>query len=102
MQLGVLDHVRLHEDRGAGRVDARRQPIHDHFPRAGLDTVWIFVVRGERMPIRDEEEAVILVLQLDPVLEGPVQMAQMHTSGRSHTGDDPVCCSGNTTQAITP
>jgi hypothetical protein len=33
MQLGVLGHLRLDEQRRPDRIDARRQPVDDHVPR---------------------------------------------------------------------
>ena len=42
------------------------------------------IPRGQRVPIGDEEVALILVLQFDPILEGAVIVAEMQLSGRAH------------------
>ena len=43
-------------------------------------------MRGQRVPVGDEEQALELVLQPDPVLEHAVIMAEMQRAGRTHAG----------------
>jgi len=38
------------------------------------------------MPVGDEEVALILVLQFDPVAERTMEIAEMQRAGRSHAG----------------
>jgi hypothetical protein len=40
---------------------------------------------GQRMPVGSEEKALILVLQLDPVFQYAVIMAQVQATSRTHT-----------------
>ncbi len=41
------------------------------------------------MPIGDEEIAFVLVLQLDPILEGAVIIAEVQQPGGPHAGEHP-------------
>ena len=88
VQFGMLRHARLDEEMRHARIDAGRQPVDHHVPDARRDDVRLFVVGGERMPVGHEEEAVVLVLQLDPVLQHAVIVAQMELAGRPHAGQD--------------
>ena len=47
------------------------------------------VVAGQRVPVGDEVEAVVLVLQRHPVAEGADEVAEVQPSGRPHARDDP-------------
>ena len=82
----MLRHARLDEERGLRRIDAGGEPVDEHVPHGLLDDAGILVVRGERVPVGDEEEARILVLQLDPVLERAVVVAEVHRAGGAHAG----------------
>jgi hypothetical protein len=42
------------------------------------------------MPVGDEKKAVVLILQLHPVVQGPMQMAQMKFSGGPHSAQHPL------------
>ena len=86
MQLGMLGHARLDEQRRDARVQARRQPVDRHRPDVLLELRGVLVAGRERMPVGDEEIAFVLVLQLDPVLQRAVVVAQMQHAGRAHTG----------------
>ena len=90
MQLGVLRHARLDEQRRLRRIDAGGQPVDHHVPYVLPDDLRIFVVRGQRMPVGDEKQALVLVLQLDPVLQHAVIVAEMQRAGRAHAGQDAI------------
>ncbi|MNT80341.1 hypothetical protein D3C72_2197850 [compost metagenome] len=90
MQLGVLWHLGLDEDGGLFRIDARGQPIDHHFPDRLLDDGDFVVVGGQRVPVGDHEVAVVAGLQLDPVLDHAVVVAQMQAARRAHAGKNAV------------
>ena len=46
------------------------------------------VAGGEGVEIGDEEEAVVLVLELDPVEEGAHVVAEVELAGGAHAGQD--------------
>src|SRR5262249_9472 len=48
----------------------------------------ILVLRGQCVPIGDEEETTILVLQFQPVLEHPEVVPEVKFTGRTHPADD--------------
>jgi hypothetical protein len=55
------------------------------------DALRVVVLGGQRVPVGDEEEAGILVLQPDPVLQHAVVVAEMQAAGRAHPGEDSFC-----------
>ena len=85
MQLGVFRHSGLNEQRGACRIDAGSQPVHHHVPHILLDDLRRVVMRGQRVPVRHEEQAFVFVLHLHPIFQHTVVMAQVQTSGWAHT-----------------
>jgi hypothetical protein len=91
MQFGVFGNLRLDEQRRSLRIDAGRQPVDDHVPGRGDDALRIVVLGGQRVPVGDEEQAGMLVLQRDPVLEHAVVVAKMQAAGRAHAGEDSFC-----------
>ena len=68
------------------RIEARRQPVDEHLLDEFRQLLGVFVARGQRVPVGDEEIALVLVLQLDPVLERAVIVAEMQLAGRPHSG----------------
>ena len=53
-----------------------------------LMTLGIFVVGGQRMPVRHEEEALVLVLESHPVAQHAVVVPEMQPSSGAHPGED--------------
>ena len=47
------------------------------------------VVGGQRVPVGDEEEAIVLVLQLDPVIQRAHEVSQVQLAGGAHAAQDP-------------
>ena len=84
VQLGVLRHPGLHEHPREAGVDARGEPVDHHLPHVVGDGPGLVVVRGERVPVGDEEEALVLLLQAQPVLQDAVVVAQVQGAGRAH------------------
>jgi hypothetical protein len=72
VKLRVLRYPRLNKDGGGTRVNPRREPIDHRVPGVLLNVVGVFVVRGEGMPISDEEEALVLVLETHPIFQHPM------------------------------
>ncbi len=102
VQLGVLRHPRLDEERGIPRADPRCQPVDDHLPDALGDDTGIFVVGGQRVPVGDEEEALVLVLQPHPVLEHAVVVTEVQAAGRPHARQDALVLRGDGIQSCRP
>ena len=100
MQLGVLGHARLDEECCRARIDPGRQPVDHHLAGARRDDRGILVVRRQGMPVGDEEETLILVLQLQPVLQDTVIVPQMETARRTHPGEDARVVCGNGSQGM--
>ncbi len=90
MQLRVLGHPGLHEDDGGARVDTRSEPVDHHVEGVLLDVAGILVAGRQRVPVRHEEEAFVAVLQLEPVPDDAVIMAQVQPAGRTHPREYPV------------
>ena len=86
VQLGVLGDVRLDKKRGDPGIQAGRQPVDDDVLDVLLEPGGVLVPGGEHVPVGDEEEALVLVLQIDPVAQCPVVVAQVQAAGRAHAG----------------
>ena len=84
MQLGMLRHFRLDKQRRLRGINAGGQPINHHVPGVLLDLCGAIVMGGERVPISDKKETLILVLQAHPVLEHAVVVTKVQRSGRTH------------------
>src|ERR1035437_785282 len=87
VQLGVLQHVRLDEQRAALGIEAGREVVDHDLKRVLLDAARVGVVGGESVPIGNEEKAVILVLQAYPVAQRADIIAEVQLSGRSHAAE---------------
>jgi hypothetical protein len=95
VELGVLGHERLYEEGAALRVEADGDPVGDIVVRVGQQVCRVRVLTGERVPVGDEVEAVVPLLQLHPVPEGASEVPQVELSRRAHAGDDSRFHSGH-------
>lgn len=86
MQLRMCRHLRLNEKLCLARINADRQPVYYHLPDAVRNDIRVFVVRRQRMPVRDKKEAFVLMLEFYPVFQHAMIMTEMEASGRSHAG----------------
>ena len=86
VQFGMFRHARLDEQRGLRRIDACGQPVDDHVPHALLDDLRRVVMRGQRMPVGHEKQALVLVLHFHPVLQYTMVMPQVQTARGAHSG----------------
>ena len=68
MQFRMLRHLALHEHRCRTGIHPGCQPIDNGFEGVLIDGFRMFVVGGQGMIIRHKEEALILVLQLHPIV----------------------------------
>ena len=48
----------------------------------------VFVMSGERVPVGDEEVAIVFLLELQPVGEGAEEMAEVQAAGGPHSAED--------------
>ena len=85
MQHGMFRHVGLNEDRGPFGVDSRREPVDQQFPDVGRDLAGVFVIGGQRVPIRHKEETRMVVLKGFPIREGPQIITQVQASAGLHS-----------------
>ena len=79
----MLRHQRLDEQRRACGVEPRAEPVGRHLDRVlwhlrGVEPV------GEQVPVGGEVEALVRVLQRDPVGERPEVIPQVQPPARSH------------------
>ncbi len=86
-QLGVLQHAALQKQHALCRVEPGRQVVQHHLDRIGRDLAGVGVVRGQRVPVGDEEVAIVLVLQLDPVGQRAHVVAQVQFSRGAHAAE---------------
>ncbi len=88
VQLGVLGHVRLDEQRRDPGIEAGRQPVDEHVVHVLLQVCGLVVAGREHVPVGHEEEALVLVLQLHPVAQRAVVVAEVQPPGGPHAGQD--------------
>ena len=86
VQLSMFGHFGLDEECGMRRIDPCCQPVDDHVPHGLLDDLRIVVMRGQRVPVGHEEQALELVLHLHPVLQYTMVMPQVQTACGTHPG----------------
>jgi len=82
----VFRHAGLDKDPGGARVDPGRQPVHDHVIDAVAYDLGGFVLRGQGMPVGDEEKTLVFILQLEPVPQDAMIMAQVQLPRGPHAG----------------
>ena len=88
VQLRVLRHERLDENRAPLRIEAGGEPVRDVVERVRGHLAGVGVVARQRVPVGDEIEAVVLLLQRHPVAERADQVPQMQPSRRPHARND--------------
>ena len=88
VQLGVLRHHRLDEQRALLRIDAGGDPVGGVVEGVGRDLLRVRVLAGQRVPVGHEVEAVEPILELDPVAQRAHQVPEMELSGRAHPRHD--------------
>ena len=92
MQFGMLRHMRLDEHGAALGIEPGGKPIEQDFYGILLYLRSIGVVGGERVPVGDKKEALILVLHAYPVIECAHEIAQVQLPGRAHPAEDAFLC----------
>jgi len=88
IELGVLRHERLDEERALLRIETGGDPVGHVLVRVGRQLGSVGEVARQRMPVGDEIEAVVDVLQRHPVAERTGQVTEMEAAGRPHSGND--------------
>jgi hypothetical protein len=89
MQLGVFWHARLYEKHAFFRIETGTEVVNRQLTHPILDLRGIGVSGGQGMPISDKVEAVVGLLKLDPVLQGPEVIAEVELARRAHAAEDP-------------
>ncbi len=86
-ELGVLRHRRLHHDRGLLRIDARGQKQRGDLQDLGAQLGRLLINR-DGVQIDDAEDALVVVLDLDPVLQRAQIISDVQIAGRLNAGED--------------
>ena len=89
IELGMGLHVGLLEKDTLLGIEAGREEVQKKLPDIVPKGVGLLVVRGQRMPVGNEEKAVVPILELYPVSEGPHVVAQVQPSGGLDAAHDP-------------
>ena len=88
VQLGVLRDVRLDEDGADLGVETGGEEVDRHVADVLAERGGIGVVGGEGVEVGDEEVALVLVLELDPVVERAHVVAEVKAAGGTHARED--------------
>ena len=67
----MLRHVRLDEQRAALGIEPGGEPVEHHLEGILLHAARVGVVGGQRVPVGDEEEALVVVLQATQLRSAP-------------------------------
>ena len=71
-------------------VQSRSEPVDQHIADVLLQARGVLVAGRERVPVGDEEVALVLVLQLDPVAQRAVIVAQVQRARGTHARQNPA------------
>ena len=95
-QLVDRRHLALDEHRALVRVDPDGEPVGRDVDHALADLVRPIGPRRERVLVGDQEVAIVLVLQRQPVFDAADVMPEVQPPGRRVAGEDAgfVCCHG--------
>ena len=97
----VLLDVGLAEDDGAAGVEAGGEEVECDLEDVLLHAAGVGVVGGEGVQVGDEEVAVVVVLEADPVVQRTHVVAEVKAAGGSHAGEytGAWCCAGKMRRA---
>ena len=89
MQGHYLGDMGLNKDDAALGVDAGGQPVQHHGLNVGLDLGAFFrgFNGGQGVDVYGTVDAVVILLQANPVLQRPQVVAKVKRSGRAHPGE---------------
>ena len=88
MQFGVLGQPRLDEERRLRWIESRRQPVRDHFQGVLVQFTRVRVIGGQHVPVGHEVKALVVTLQLHPVLKCTDKVAEVKLPGGPHAAQD--------------
>src|SRR3954463_5141291 len=89
----MLRNMRLNKHRALLRIEPGCEIVEHHIDGVLLDARSVGVVASERVPIGDEEEALITFLKLYPICQRTHVIAQVQLASRPHATEDalPAC-----------
>ena len=87
-ELGMFLDPGLAEKNRFLRIQAAAEPVDEHLPAVLADLAGLGVPGGERVPVGDKVIAQVLVLQLEPALQGADVVAQVQPPAGPRTADD--------------
>ena len=80
----VFGHQRLNEECRPFGIETRGEPVGRHVEGARHDLRGVGVIAGERMPVGDEIEAIVLILKGGPIIQRSDKVPEVQLSGRAH------------------
>src|SRR5919198_5032117 len=83
----MLGHMRLHEEDGAGGIDAASQKIDRHARDPLLVGLWI-VLDGQGVQVDDADDAVMRLLHAHPILHRAHVIAQVQATRGLDAAED--------------
>jgi len=85
---------RLQEQHRALRIESGAQPVQKHLAAVGVDLAALVQGGGQHMPVGHHEPAVVGILELHPVFQGPRVISPMQAAGRPHPAEDDAAAGG--------
>src|SRR6476620_11173955 len=84
----MFRHERLDEDGALLRIEAGSDPIRGVLVGVRRQLGSVCEVARQRVPVGNKVEAVVLVLQRNPVAQGSYEMSEMKLTGGTHARHD--------------
>ena len=84
----MLGNIGLDEDGGLFGIEAGGEEVHGHILNTRADAGGIGVFGGEGVEVCDEEEAGVIVLQADPVVQRAHVVAEVQHARGPHAAED--------------
>src|SRR5665213_195208 len=81
-------NLALHEDGAKRRIESGGEEIERNLMDIVLEARGIGIARRQRVVVGDEEEALVLMLKLDPVVERTHIVAEVQPARGAHTAED--------------
>ena len=92
-ELRMLRHEALDDEVTSLRIQSDGEPVERNLPHRIAHTADVVCVVGH-LVVRDQEEALVLLLQSQPVLERPRVVAEVKGTGRPDAGEDALAVGG--------
>ena len=83
----MIVHLTLQKQYAFLWIKPGAKPIENHFIYISADLARVRIIRRQRVPVGDEEKALVAILELDPVGQRAHVVAKMKFSRGAHAAE---------------